>query len=601
MSSETKTCQNCRQKFWIEPEDFAFYERIKVPPPTWCSRCRTQRRLAFRNEKFLYKQKSDYSDKEIFSMYPKDVERKVYENEIWFSDKWDPLVYGEEIDFSRPFIEQIFDLIKKVPIYARSAIYGVNSDYSNNFTDYKNCYLVFNGNYSEDCMYGTGISHAKNCIDNSYLDHCENCYECFWLTSCSNSFFSTQCANSFNLFFCKNCIGCNDCFGCADLRNKKYHIFNKPFTKETYQAELKRLGFNFGSFISKDVFLKRTNELWLRFPVKYMEGVKNTNVTGDYIWHSKNAIDCYVMIGGENVKHCQYMELGPIKDSMDYSVWGNGAELIYESTSCGLGAHNIKFCFECWSEVRDMEYSLFCLSSSNLFGCVGLRNKQYCILNKQYSQESFDRLRTRIIEHMSTTPYVDKLGRVYKYGEFFPSEFSPFPYNHTQAQEHFPLTKNESRALHYYWEEVKEREYVPTVSPSDLPDNISEVNESILKEIILCEHWEKGNHQKELEHNCTKAFRVLPQELKFYQRFNIPPPRLCPNCRHFERTKQKNSLELHHRRCQCMGQTSENKLYKNETTHFHGTDRCPNEFEASYAPDRPEIVYCEHCYNAEVV
>ncbi|HEY4526141.1 MAG TPA: hypothetical protein VJL32_03550 [Candidatus Paceibacterota bacterium] len=41
--------------------------------------------------------------------------------------------------------------------------------------------------------------------------------------------------------------------------------------------------------------------------------------------------------------------------------------------------------------------------------------------------------------------------------------------------------------------------------------------------------------------------------------------------------------------------------YKNFATHFHGENPCPTEFETSYAPDRPEIVYCEQCYNSEVV
>lgn len=34
---------------------------------------------------------------------------------------------------------------------------------------------------------------------------------------------------------------------------------------------------------------------------------------------------------------------------------------------------------------------------------------------------------------------------------------------------------------------------------------------------------------------------------------------------------------------------------------MHGNIPCPNEFQTSYAPDRPEIVYCEACYQAEVV
>lgn len=36
---ETKTCQNCKTRFTIEPEDFVFYEKIGVPAPTFCPEC----------------------------------------------------------------------------------------------------------------------------------------------------------------------------------------------------------------------------------------------------------------------------------------------------------------------------------------------------------------------------------------------------------------------------------------------------------------------------------------------------------------------------------------------------------------------------------
>jgi hypothetical protein len=34
--------------------------------------------------------------------------------------------------------------------------------------------------------------------------------------------------------------------------------------------------------------------------------------------------------------------------------------------------------------------------------------------------------------------------------------------------------------------------------------------------------------------------------------------------------------------------------------HFHGKEKCKVEFETSYAPERPEIIYCEKCYQREV-
>ncbi len=47
--SENKICQNCQKDFKIESEDFNFYEKIKVPTPTWCPECRMIRRFLIRD------------------------------------------------------------------------------------------------------------------------------------------------------------------------------------------------------------------------------------------------------------------------------------------------------------------------------------------------------------------------------------------------------------------------------------------------------------------------------------------------------------------------------------------------------------------------
>ena len=36
MQPETKNCQKLQKDSIIEPDDFGFYEKMKVPPPTWC-------------------------------------------------------------------------------------------------------------------------------------------------------------------------------------------------------------------------------------------------------------------------------------------------------------------------------------------------------------------------------------------------------------------------------------------------------------------------------------------------------------------------------------------------------------------------------------
>ncbi|MBI4094622.1 MAG: hypothetical protein HY435_00295 [Candidatus Liptonbacteria bacterium] len=226
---------------------------------------------------------------------------------------------------------------------------------------------------------------------------------------------------------------------------------------------------------------------------------------------------------------------------------------------------------------------------------MGLRSKHYCILNKQYTKEEYEALLPKVTAQMNAVPFVDKKGRTYKYGEFFPIELSPFAYNETIAQEYFPLTKNEAREGQYNWKEPEGRNYQVTKMSKDLPDTIQAVGESILKEVIGCDHGGSCNEQ------CTTAFRIVPEELNFYKNLNLPLPRLCPNCRHYSRVRQRTPMKLWHRSCMCNGIKSESNVYQNTIVHFHKEGHCPNEFETSYAPDRKEIVYCEQCYNAEVV
>jgi hypothetical protein len=580
MQQETKNCQNCKKDFTIEPDDFAFYDKIKVPAPAWCPNCRAQRRILWRNEHFLYKRKSDFSGKEIFSAFSPEFNGTVYENDAWFGDQWNSLDYGIDLDFSKPFLSQFKELLEKVPRKALEAIRAVNSDFCNNVTAPKNCFLIFNSTLCEDCMYGNGVDNSKDCIDVSHVSKGEIVYDSFWLTRVNRVYFSVQCEDSSDIYFSKNLRGCMYCFGCVNLRNKKYHIFNKPYTKEEYSKELEK--YDVGSYGALQKIIAEVKNFWLLYPNKFMEGTHNTNVSGEYISYSKNVKDSYFVREGENLRYCQYLYVPQNKDCYDHSIWGAGNELTYECDQCGTGTNNIRFCEMCYPNIKNLEYCAYCGSSSDLFGCVGVRNKQYCILNKQYSKEEYEALIPKIISHMKDMPHTDKKQRVYKYGEFFPSEFSPFAYNETIAQEHFPLTKEMAIEKGYSWRDMGERNYKITMQPKNLPDHIKDVADTITQEVIGCEH--KG----ECNDGCTVAFRITQRELDFYRKANLPLPRLCFYCRLVEREKQRNSIRLWKRQCMC-----------DKSNHGH-EGQCVDEFETAYSPDRPEIVYCESCYNEEV-
>jgi hypothetical protein len=572
MQEETRQCQSCKQDFIIEPDDFAFYEKMKVPPPTWCPECRARRRFAARDFRVLYKRKSDWSGKIIFSIFPQSSPYKVYETDIWWSDKWDPMQYGQEYDFKRPFFEQIRELSLKVPQPAQTMWNAVNSDYCTGSNNLKNCYLVFVATNDEDCMYSSWINKTKNSIDVTRIESSEECYESFGLIKSHRVFFSSDCEECVDVWFSKDLQGCMNCIGCINLRNKQYYIFNQSYSKDEYQKKL--LEFDFGSLINLERFNKQAEEFFSKNIVRYIHGKHNFDVSGDYINNSKNVKDSYYVQSGEDCRYVQYLITPSTKDAMDLSLWGENSELIYEVSSCGENSSKIKLSYRTYRSSHDCTYCMICSSSANLFGCVGLQKKEYCILNKQYTKEEYEKLMPLVIEHINEMPYIDKKGRVYKYGEFFPPELSFFSYNETLAFSDFPLTKEEALSEGYMWKDPEEKDYKITLQSELIPNHIKDITDDILNEAIGCMH--KG----ECPDGCTVAFRVTKQELDFYRFHNIPIPRLCHNCRHAKRVKGKNSIKLYHRKCMKLG--------------------CTNEFETSYAPDRPEIVYCESCYNNEV-
>ncbi len=570
MDQETRQCQNCKQEFIIEPDDFAFYEKIKVPPPTWCPECRMQRRFSWRNEWKLMRKK-DIHGKEIFSMFHEDSPVKIMEVSEWYSDSWDPLQYGRNYDFSRPFFEQFKELMRQVPLMSRNLSKPLNSDYCANATEPKDCYLSFGISYVENSAYSIWGAKSKDIFDCHIYNESELCYDCVNITKCYKTLYSIDCEGCSEAMFCKNCVGCNNCFGCANLKNKSYHIFNQPYSKKEYLEKLEEIGVT--SRTNVEALREKSIGHWAQFPNKFIHGRHNANVSGDYIFDSKDAKNCWRIVGGENVKYCQNFTLGPAKDSYDHSNFGSGSELIYNSLVVGDGAYNVAFSAFCYPSNANLQYCYICQNSSYLFGCISLRNKQYCIFNKQYTKEEYEAIVPKIIEHMKSTG---------EYGEFFPVEMSPLAYNESFAYEHFPLTKEEVENKGFVWRDSKEKQFKATMSSADVSDDIANVDENITKEVISCAH------EGECAHECVGVFKITNQELQFYRKLNIPLPRICQNCRHYSRFAWRNPVKLWYRQCMC------------DKNHPHHTERCPNKFETSYAPDRKEIIYCEQCYNSEV-
>jgi hypothetical protein len=571
-----KNCQKCKKDFLIQDEDSNFYKIMKVPEPTFCPECRFQRRLTFRNDRTLYKRKCEMCQKEVLSIYRPDGGIKIVCQKCWWSDSFDATVYGRDYDFSKSFFDQYKELMRDVPLVANFIVDEsrmINSPYNNMVLDLRNCYMMFDSDFNEDCSYGCEVENSKNCFDTNLVEKGEMCYESVNITNCYRAFYSVDCENSSDISFCKDCNSCMDCFGCVNLRNKNYYIFNQPMgNKENYEAKLKELGLSSRKKIEE--MKTKTGSIWGNGITKFMHEKQNADVSGDYIFNSKNVKESWIVHEGWNLKYCQYLVAPKVKDSYDFTQFGNNCERYYEVFQGGNGGSNIRFSWWPVNENSEIDYSMHVMTSHDLFGCIGLRKQEYCILNKKYSKEEYEILRAKIIKQMQEIPFKDKQGLTYSYGEFFPSELSPFAYNETTANEYFPLSKVEADARGFNWHERDIRDYKPTIKSEDIPEDISQIQDSITNEILECK-----NSKNDVGH-CTTAFRVITDEVGFYKRFNIPLPDKCPNCRHFERMKFRTVPRFRNSVC----------VYPD----------CSKSFLTAYTKDTPNL-YCKDHYLQAVV
>ena len=549
---ETKTCQNCKADFTIEPDDFGFYEKMHVPAPTFCSDCRHQRRLAIRNERVFYYRTCDSCDQKIISYYHPNKKQVVWCPSCWWSDKLDPFVCGRDFDFNRPFFEQFQEMYKEVPTLSLDIVNCKNSDYVSYCGDDNYCYFDIAGERNEYCYYCKFVKYSKDCLDCSFVYNSELNYECVNCHKIYGSSFLNKCQDCTNCNFTIDSRGCTDCFGCWNLRNKSYHIFNKPYTREEYNKIVS--GFNKKSYAWLEDFKKEFKDKSKEAIVKFATLINSPNCTGDDLFNCKNVKESFDVSNAENSKWL--FDVLDAKECYDinFSLYKPSFNVELIST---LNLGNSGYC-NASHYCNDIWYSDKCNNSSDLFGCIAVNKKKFCIFNKQYSKEQFFVLKNKILEHMEKTG---------EWGQFFPIGTSNFGYNETVAQEYFPLSKEEcNKQSITWWDESASTYGKETLKEGEIPNNIDDVGDEIISEIFIC--------------SCKRNFKIVSYELNLYRKLGLPIPRKCPTCRHEERNKTAGVRSLWYRKCMNIG--------------------CKNEFETSYSPERPEILYCESCYKQEV-
>lgn len=562
-----KTCRQCGRVFEIFKEDIEFYKKLRVPPPTLCLNCRMQRRFGFYNNilKFYKKEDARTGEKTISTFHPESP-YKIYDLKYWWSDKWTGEDYGRDYDFNKPFFEQFRALNLAVPHPAITHYWRgvIDSPYTISIIEAKRCYLSALSADMENVHYSYYSGDSRDCFDCLHIGICENSYELIYSNRCYNCKFCYNCKDCIDSAFLYECRNCSNCFACANLRHKSYCFFNKQLTKEEYNKKIQEI--HFGNREILNEYKRRFEDFIKKFIKKNLHNdPKNINCIGDLLDDARN---CYQVVRGgwwigdvgiENLRYC--VDIYKTKDSMDLWVVGPNVTLTYELVET-YNCFNVKFSFF----IRDgleLEYCLECHNCQYCFGCIGLRNKKYCIFNKPYSEENYwkelDKIKTKMLKDE-------------EYGEFFPLSMSLHSYNDTYAQIEFPLTKGE--VLKNGWQWSDEPKIPPDlmglelIEAKDVPKDIKDVDDSILNKAIVCEI-------------TGKPFRIIKPELEFYQKHNLPVPTKHPYQRMLERFQKRNPSKLWESICA----------------------KCQSPMYTSYPPEKQKElrIYCEKCYLQEVV
>jgi len=439
------------------------------------------------------------------------------------------------------------------PFLSNVVVNCVNSDFNSFCVDTKDAYMSARVADSEHIYFCYLPLFSLYCIDSYGVDHCQYCYECIDCWSCYESFFSQLCRNCTNVQLCYCCTGCKNCVGCVNLRNASNCFFNEQLSPDEYGKRLAEL--RLSTIGGLERAKERFDDLRRRHPVRAVFMLQSENALGDYISNSRDVSRSFDVDQSESVSYSWGVEYSRDIGDADFIYYG---ERCYENISNSRST-DIYFSFAAFQGTHDVFYCLLPFNGTrDCFGCAGLKHAEYCILNKQYSKEEYERLAPKIITHMRSTG---------EWGEFFPMELSPFAYNETVAHEYFPLREEEAAARGWKWkDQYDEMQKVTKVIPaSQLPDSLDDIPDDILNWAIECAA-------------TKRPFKIIKQELDFYRRMGLPVPHFHPDERFRRRTALRNPRKLWKRNCA----------------------NCQKPIATSYSPERPERVYCEECYLKEV-
>lgn len=133
------------------------------------------------------------------------------------------------------------------------------------------------------------------------------------------------------------------------------------------------------------IFFEEVNALLLKFPhvPATIVGSENSDY-GDKIYQSKNLSFCFDCASSSD---CIYTYDSYMSANLLDCDYCSECELTYESVD-GHKCFNTTYVEYC-GNIRDSDYVYDSMNCHDVFGCVHLQNKSFCIFNRQFSESEY--------------------------------------------------------------------------------------------------------------------------------------------------------------------------------------------------------------------
>lgn len=311
------------------------------------------------------------------------------------------------------------------------------------------------------------MKNSTDCFSSVRLsDSCE-CTFCFDSNQLLYSSSSFNCTNS---AFIESCSNCSHCLFCSFLNDKEYYIFNAPVSREEYEKTLAELRLD--SPVRLEAAKERFASFLLSQPLPSEVIFESEQCSGQYVYKSKSISNGFL---SDYIKDSSLIfGLSHASSIFSSVICGPMAKDTYHGILLGTEVSECLSSFASRGSIHYVEYSIACEESHHLLACVGLRGKEYCIFNKQYSPEAFFIKREEIISILKSEGL---------WGKPLSSSFSRIPYNASLAGVLLPLGKIQAQLLGYMWDEKRDEirasfqgSLNPRLEPTRDNERICEIN-----------------------------------------------------------------------------------------------------------------------------